>query len=73
MKEFKKIGVVGSGTMGHGIAQTFAAHGYETVVIDVAEEALEVAKKMVASNVEIMLENEFITALKFVKSQLNVP
>ena len=33
MREFKKIGVVGSGTMGHGIAQTFAAHGYETVVI----------------------------------------
>ncbi|MBQ6852704.1 MAG: 3-hydroxyacyl-CoA dehydrogenase family protein, partial [Peptococcaceae bacterium] len=62
MREFKKIGVVGSGTMGHGIAQTFAAHGYETVVIDVAPEALEVAKKMVASNVEIMLENEFITA-----------
>ena len=62
MREFKKIGVVGSGTMGHGIAQTFAAHGYETVVIDVKEEALEVAKKMVASNVQIMLENEFITA-----------
>ena len=37
MREFKKIGVVGSGTMGHGIAQTFAAHGYETVVIDVKE------------------------------------
>ena len=62
MREFKKIGVVGSGTMGHGIAQTFAAHGYETVVIDVQAEALEVAKKMVASNVEVMLENEFITA-----------
>ena len=44
MREFEKIGVVGSGTMGHGIAQTFAAHGYETVVIDVQAEALEVAK-----------------------------
>ena len=72
MRGFKKIGVVGSGTMGHGIAQTFAAHGYETVVIDVKEEALEVAKKMVASNVQIMLENEFITAEQAANTEKNL-
>jgi len=60
MKEFKKIAVVGSGTMGHGIAQTFASYGYDTVVIDVKAEALETAKKMVAANVDIMLKSEFI-------------
>jgi len=61
MRAFKKIAVIGSGTMGHGIAQTFASYGYDTVVIDVKEEALEVARKMVASNVEVMLESEYIT------------
>lgn len=61
MRTFKRIAVIGSGTMGHGIAQTFASYGYDTVVIDVKEEALKVARKMVASNVEVMLESEYIT------------
>lgn len=61
MRTFKKIAVVGSGTMGHGIAQTFASFGYETTVIDVKAEALETAKKLVAANVRVMLEADFIT------------
>lgn len=62
MRNFTKIAVVGSGTMGHGIALTFAAYGYKTTVIDVVEDALVTAKKMVASNVEVMLKSEFISA-----------
>lgn len=72
MRNFKKIAVIGSGTMGHGIAQAFAACGYETSVVDVNEEALEVAKKMVASNVEVMLESEFITAEQAENSRRNL-
>lgn len=58
---YKKIAVVGSGTMGHGIAQTFASFGYETVNIDTFPSALETAKKLVAKNVETMLSANFIT------------
>ncbi len=61
MREFKNIAVIGSGTMGHGIAQTFASFGYDTIVIDVKKEALETAKKLVAANVRVMLEQNFIT------------
>jgi len=60
MKEFKKFAVVGSGTMGHGIAQTFASFGYDTVLIDIKQEFLDKAKLMVAANVNIMLETGFI-------------
>jgi 3-hydroxybutyryl-CoA dehydrogenase len=35
-----KIGVVGAGTMGHGIAQVAAQAGYEVVLVDAAAEAL---------------------------------
>lgn len=62
MRTFEKIAVVGSGTMGHGIAQTFAAHGFHTVLIDISSDALKTAEAMVNSNLRIMLENGFITA-----------
>src|SRR5205085_6833092 len=35
-----RIGVVGIGTMGSGIAQVAATSGFETVVVDLAPEAL---------------------------------
>jgi 3-hydroxybutyryl-CoA dehydrogenase len=41
----KKIGVVGSGAMGSGIAHVSAQYGFEVVLCDIAAEALERAKK----------------------------
>ena len=42
--EIKKIGVVGSGTMGSSIAYLMAFNGYETVLIDISDEVLDRAK-----------------------------
>src|SRR4051794_34808751 len=33
----KRIGVVGAGTMGNGIAQVFAANGFEVCLVDASE------------------------------------
>ena len=41
------LGVVGAGTMGNGIAQVFAAHGHDVVLVDVNEEFLERARAAV--------------------------
>ena len=41
MSEIKRVGVVGCGLLGSGIAQVAAAAGYETVVRDVSKELLE--------------------------------
>ena len=38
---FQRVAVVGAGTMGNGIAQTFATAGAEVVLIDVVEPALK--------------------------------
>lgn len=35
-----KVGVVGAGTMGSGIAQTFAMHGYDVTMVDVSDAQL---------------------------------
>ncbi|HUF79255.1 MAG TPA: 3-hydroxybutyryl-CoA dehydrogenase [Thermoanaerobaculia bacterium] len=40
MTEIRTIGVVGAGTMGHGIAQVAVASGLRVVLVDVAPEAL---------------------------------
>src|SRR6185503_6861249 len=39
--EIKKVGVVGCGLMGHGIAQVSAQSGYDVVVREVSEEKLD--------------------------------
>lgn len=70
--EIKKIAVIGSGTMGHGIAQTFAAFGYACTIIDIKEEFLETAKKMVKTNTQSMLEKEFITAEQAKATETNL-
>src|ERR1044071_3062013 len=39
-----KIGVLGAGTMGAGIAQVAAQSGHETILVDVSDEQLQKAK-----------------------------
>jgi len=41
VSDIKKVGVIGCGLMGRGIAQVCAAAGYETVVREVAQEPLD--------------------------------
>ena len=59
--EFKKIVIIGAGTMGHGIGQTYASFGYDTTIIDINESSIEMAKKLVKVNIETMLAADFIT------------
>ena len=40
MSEIQTIGMVGAGTMGHGIAQVAAQSGYDVILVDVVPEAL---------------------------------
>ncbi len=40
-REFTRIGVVGLGTMGAGIAEVFARNGFEVTGVEVSDEALE--------------------------------
>jgi len=46
----KNISVIGSGTMGNGIAHVFAQHGYKVALIDVNPAALEKALAAITKN-----------------------
>jgi 3-hydroxybutyryl-CoA dehydrogenase len=56
MKEINKILVVGAGTMGHGIAQTFAQYEYQVSLVDQVEQVLPKARSLIHSSLETMVE-----------------
>jgi 3-hydroxybutyryl-CoA dehydrogenase len=51
----KQIAVIGAGTMGNGIAHTFAQSGFTVKLIDRSEETLEKAIATIASNLDRMV------------------
>lgn len=53
-----KIGVVGSGIMGNGIAQVFATSGYEVVLVDVNKDVLTKAKQIISKNLEKLAQKK---------------
>jgi 3-hydroxybutyryl-CoA dehydrogenase len=61
MSEIRSIGVVGAGTMGHGIAQVAATSGYEVMLVDVAPEAIDRALVKMRSSMERMVAKEKLT------------
>ena len=59
--KFSKIGVLGAGQMGSGIAQIFAGWGAKVVVVDNAENQLEKAKAGIQKSADKLLSKERIS------------
>ena len=57
----RKVGVVGAGLMGGGIAQTCAQSGYETVVREVNQQLLEKGLARIQSNWDMLAGKGKIT------------
>ncbi len=60
----KQIAVIGSGTMGNGIAHVFAQNNYEVALIDINEKALEKALATIGKNLDRMIKKEKIDEAK---------
>jgi 3-hydroxybutyryl-CoA dehydrogenase len=56
MDKISNILVIGAGTMGHGIAQSFAQSGYQVSLQDTAPKALERADNLIQSSLKTMIE-----------------
>ncbi len=57
----KKIAVIGAGTMGNGIAHTFAQFDYTVHLIDLQQEFLDKGMATISKNLERMVGKETIT------------
>lgn len=57
----KNIAVIGSGTMGNGIAHTFAQQGFNVALIDISKPALDKAMITIAKNLDRIVAKGGIT------------
>ena len=56
--EIRKVGVVGAGTMGNGIAQAFSVAGFDVTMTDVADAALERGIKTITGSLDRLIKKE---------------
>jgi len=56
MANIQKVGVVGAGTMGNGIAQVFAQHGHPVVLRDLDRAILERARTQIEKSLAKLAE-----------------
>ena len=57
----KNIAVIGAGTMGNGIAHTFAQKGFKVCLIDISDQAIERGMNTIVSNLDRMIAKGSIT------------
>lgn len=70
----KNISVIGSGTMGNGIAHVFAQHGYDVSLIDIQQEYLTKAIATITKNLDrqvgkgVISEDEKVASLNRIQT-----
>ncbi|MFO1315716.1 MAG: 3-hydroxybutyryl-CoA dehydrogenase [Burkholderiales bacterium] len=62
METIQRVGVVGAGTMGNGIAQACAAVGLHAVMVDVDDAAVARGVKTIAGSLDRLVKKEKLTA-----------
>jgi 3-hydroxybutyryl-CoA dehydrogenase len=68
----KNVAVIGAGTMGNGIAHTFAQNGFKVQLIDTNELALKKALETISKNLDRMVAKESISEEKKTETLSNI-
>jgi len=61
MSELKRVGVIGAGTMGHGIAQVSAQAGFDVVLYDVTSAAADAGRAKIEKTLAVGVEKKKVT------------
>ncbi|WP_028375676.1 3-hydroxyacyl-CoA dehydrogenase family protein [Leeuwenhoekiella sp. MAR_2009_132] len=68
----KNIAVIGAGTMGNGIAHTFAQNGFKVNLIDISEDSLKNGIQTITKNLDRQVSKELIDEAKKNETLLNI-
>lgn len=60
-KNIERVAIIGSGTMGNGIAHIFAQKGFSVNLIDLSSEALDKAMLVISKNLDRQIAKNIIT------------
>ena len=60
--DIRSVGIVGAGQMGSGIAQVFALAGYDVLMTDIAQDALDKGLAIIDRNIERQVTRGKVTA-----------
>jgi 3-hydroxybutyryl-CoA dehydrogenase len=63
----QKVGIVGAGQMGNGIAQVAAAHGFSVVMMDVSQGALDKGMATISGSCDRLIKKQTMTEEQKVK------
>ena len=67
-----KIGIIGAGTMGNGIAHVFALFDFKVILVDINESVLDIAKTTIINNMNRQLKKGVINNNQFKNSINNI-
>jgi 3-hydroxybutyryl-CoA dehydrogenase len=68
----KNVAVIGAGTMGNGIAHTFAQFGHKVSLIDVQQASLDKGMATIAKNLDRQVAKELITEAQKAETLANI-
>ena len=68
----KNVAIIGAGTMGNGIAHTFAQNGFKVQLIDVNSENLRKGIQTIVANLDRMVAKEKITEQQKLETLNNI-
>jgi 3-hydroxybutyryl-CoA dehydrogenase len=68
----KNVAVIGAGTMGNGIAHTFAQRGFKVNLIDISQTALDKAVATITKNLDRMVAKQTISASDKANTLMNL-
>ncbi|MCP5463406.1 MAG: 3-hydroxybutyryl-CoA dehydrogenase [Deltaproteobacteria bacterium] len=71
MKKIQKVGVLGAGQMGSGIAQVAAQSGFSVVLVDIKQEMLDKSKAVMSKSLDKLKDKGIIKDSDAVLSQIS--
>ena len=72
IEDIKEIAVIGSGDMGHGIAEVAVLSGYNIIMNDIKQEFLDSARDRITKSLEILASKNKITEERMKNSLVNL-